>query len=99
MNAWEQAKELYAKKGEGSLERDLFIYAKEHYLFMSPSCIIMARCEETRWFIHLAVGVNHISYFLHIMPVYRPLVAWCRGLRTDVVKHYQTDRLLKLFKL
>ena len=99
MSAWNKALELYARKGEGNLEQDVLLYGREYYLFMSPDCIIMARLEESHWFVYLAVGTNHISYFLHLMPVYRPLVAWCRGLRTDKVKFYQTDRLLKLFKL
>jgi len=96
MSVVEIAKSLYERKGEGNFEEDVLLYAKEHYIFSSPSCIIMARCEETRWFIHLAVGDGCLSYFLHIMPVWKPFVAWCRGLRNDRVKHYQTDKLIKL---
>ena len=96
MTTWEQAKDLYVKRGEGNLEEDIIEYAKNYFLHITPDCIILARCEDTSWFIHLAVGHNCLDYFLSLMPIYRPFVGWCRCLKSNKIKYYQTEKLKRL---
>ena len=93
MTAYEQAQSLYQGL-ETTLEQDIDYYSRNHFVIIAPHCIILAKLENEYWFIHLAVGVGCLDYFLRIMPVYRPFVAWSR--RGKVAKFYKTENLKRL---
>lgn len=93
MTAYEEAEKLYANS-DTNLKDDIDLYCRNYFCIAAPHCIILARLEEECWFIHLLVGRGSLSYFLNLMPVYRPFVAWAR--RGNVAKIYKTETLQRL---
>jgi hypothetical protein len=95
MTAWEQAKRMYEKKG-WDMDDDLATYCRYHYVHITPDSLILARLHTDHWYVHAAVGAGSLRLWMSIMPVYRPYVAWARGLRDGQLKYYQTERLKRL---
>lgn len=97
MTAYEIAKDMYKSKGL-DLDEEILLYAKHEYLHISPENFIMARLCPDYWFVQVAVGKGSLRFFLELMPAsqYRPMVAWARGLRSETIKFYDTERLRKL---
>lgn len=94
MNNWiSEAERLYEKTGV-ILQDDIDYYCHNHYCIITTTSIILFRLEEECWFIHLLVGRGSLQYFLKVMPVYRPFVAWSR--RGKIPKMYKTEALIRL---
>lgn len=98
MTAWQSAEKLY----DGDTQRfkeDVEYHTRHHFAFCSPFCIILARLESDHWLVYLAVGQGCLSYFLHIMPIYRASIRFARPLKQGAcvpLKSYSTEKLKQL---
>lgn len=103
--AIELAEELYKKNGlpKEMLFTDILQYAKHHYAYFSPTCLIMARLIEekdadgfpqTGWFIEVAVGLGTLKRFFDLAPCKANFIGFARKGKES--KWYDWDRFKRL---
>lgn len=94
--AFDKAILLYKKETfpQTKLLTDLMEYARFHYVYCSPDCIIMAKVVEGRgWFIHLAVGNGHLETFFKMAPFELEFIGFARPENGRDTRWYQWKRL------
>jgi len=95
-NAFEQALVLYKKETfpQIKLLTDIMEYAKSHYAYCSPRCIILAKVIEDRgWFIYIAAGSDCLMRFFELAPFSMPYVGFARPEKgRDAVKWYRWEQ-------
>lgn len=92
---WEQALELYGRTNI-NLERDIIEYARDGYVFVAPTYLLIGRGVGDGWYIQAAIGVGAMQRFTELMPYYLPYIGWRReGKHSQECVWYRTEAVIR----
>jgi hypothetical protein len=107
MSVLHKVKELYDALGQ-DMFMDISVYMEHAYIYKGPTYLILGKpvrkddgepepqwnvSNPDAWFVHTAVGIEHVSDFFNFMPYELPFVGWKRRVKGQGIKWYDLNRL------
>jgi hypothetical protein len=112
MTILNKVNELYKDLGQ-DMFRDITLYMEHEYIYKGPTYLILGKAvrrdggepegqwnvkDPDAWFVHTAVGVEHVEDFFNFMPYQLPFVGWKRRIKNKGIQWFDFNKLKRRFK-